>query len=96
VKRIEKYLLSPETGSVQDASTSSDDGSSLLKGDDVITQAVVVDSSEKTGHITTSGCVEMDRVSVGWNEKIVLKELTTRIQSNKLTMIIGRVASVSS
>ncbi|THU98303.1 P-loop containing nucleoside triphosphate hydrolase protein [Dendrothele bispora CBS 962.96] len=94
VKRIEKYLLSPETGSVQDASAcSSDDDNSLLKGDDVITQAVVVDSSEKTGHITTSGCVEMDRAFVGWNEKVVLKELTTRIQSNKLTMIIGRVAS---
>ena len=106
LKRIEKYLASPEVG--QSSSSSS---STLTVGlDSGLKQSPYLDhvmktempsketdsdTSVKPETAASPSHVVFQHASIGWGEKMVLEDIYAEIPLQKLVMVVGGVAAVS-
>ncbi|KAJ3769093.1 P-loop containing nucleoside triphosphate hydrolase protein [Lentinula raphanica] len=97
IKRLEGYLMSPEARSSKSVEISSLNTATSSKStnDNTILEVSEVAYVEKVKipEPQFAEAVSFKSASIGWNNKTLLKELTTEIKVGKTTMVVGRVAS---
>ncbi|KAJ6498330.1 P-loop containing nucleoside triphosphate hydrolase protein [Mycena vulgaris] len=95
LERIEKYLICPEIGPVSAIIPPNSDSLSdvQIKSDGVVDPNY--STLEKTETLSSSKeeVTSIRGAFFGWGDTVILRDITTRIRVQQLTMIIGRVGA---